>query len=309
MANATPSRLGQADASGAQDALWLKVFGGEVMAAFEEDNKFLDKQMVRTISNGKSAQFPATGRIAAAAYHTPGAEIVGSTVKHNERVIVIDDLLVSSAFIANIDEAKNHYEVRSVYSGEMGRTLAEAMDRNIAQVGVLAARATATVNGHFGGSALTNAAMATDGDVLAAQAFAAAQKLDEKFVPENDRFLALRAAQYYLLVQTTKVLNRDWDGAGSYSEAKVPKIASLSVVKSQHVPNTNVASGPTAYQGDFTKTVGLVWRRDAMGTVKLLDLAMESAYDIRRQGTLMVGKYAVGHGILRPECAVELATP
>lgn len=308
MANATPIRVGQINGAGDVDALFLKVFGGEVMAAFEEDNKFLDKQMVRTIANGKSAQFPATGRIAAAAYHTPGAEITGQLLNSSERVITIDDLLVSSAFIANIDEAKSHYEVRSIYSGEMGRTLAEAMDKNIAQVGVLAARSAATVTGYFGGSALTNAAAGTDGDVLATLAFSAAQTLDEKFVPANDRYFALRAAQYYLLAQTTKVLNKDWNGSGSYSDGKVLKVADLTIVKSQHVPSTNVATGPTAYQGNFTTTVGLVWRKDAMGTVKLLDLAMESAYDIRRQGTLMVGKYAVGHGILRPECAVEIKT-
>jgi hypothetical protein len=45
-----------------------------------------------------------------------------------------------------------------------------------------------------------------------------------------------------------------------------------------------------------------------VGTVKLMDLGVEMAYDIRRQGTLIVGKYAMGHGILRPECAVEIKT-
>jgi len=35
---------------------------------------------------------------------------------------------------------------------------------------------------------------------------------------------------------------------------------------------------------------------------------MESEYDIRRQGTLMVAKMALGHGILRPEAAVEIQT-
>jgi hypothetical protein len=29
-------------------------------------------------------------------------------------------------------------------------------------------------------------------------------------------------------------------------------------------------------------------------------------YDIRRQGTLMVSKMAVGHGVLRPECIYEI---
>ena len=44
----------------------------------------------------------------------------------------------------------------------------------------------------------------------------------------------------------------------------------------------------------------------AAGTVKLMDLATEMEYDIRRQGTLMVAKYAMGHGVLRPEAAVGI---
>ena len=35
------------------------------------------------------------------------------------------------------------------------------------------------------------------------------QTFDEKDVPEQERCLVLRPAQYYLLNQTTKVLNRD----------------------------------------------------------------------------------------------------
>jgi hypothetical protein len=32
-----------------------------------------------------------------------------------------------------------------------------------------------------------------------------------------------------------------------------------------------------------------------------MELASESEYDIRRQGTLMVSKMACGHGAVRPE--------
>jgi len=39
-----------------------------------------------------------------------------------------------------------------------------------------------------------------------------------------------------------------------------------------------------------------------------MDLSMESEYDIRRQGTLMVGKMALGSGIVRPESACEIKT-
>jgi len=306
MANAVPSRLGQVNLAGDDQALFLKVFSGEVLTAFHRDNVFLDRSMVRTISNGRSAQFPVTGTVTAA-YHTPGTELNGTPIAAAERVITIDDLLVAQVFIARIDEAKNHYDVRSVYSEEAGKVLAETMDKNLAQVGILAARASATITGGNGGSALTNAAYATDSTVLASGLFTAAQTLDEKNVGK-ERNVFLRPAQYYLLAQNTTVINQWYGGQGAISDGTVLKVAGIEVVKTNALPNTNVVTGVAAYQGNFATTVGLVMHKSAIGTVKLLDLATESDYDIRRQGTLIVSKYAVGHGVLRPECAVELKT-
>lgn len=307
MANAVPSRLGQINEAGDNKALFLKVFSGEVLTAFHRNNVFLEKSMVRTISSGKSAQFPATG-IVTASYHTVGTEINGTSIKHAERNISIDDLLIASTFISNIDEAMNHYDVRSIYSDEMGKVLAETMDSNIAQVGILTARSTATITGGSGGSALTNASYATDSALLSASLFSAAQILDEKNVSASDRNAFFRPAQYYLLAQNTTILNSDFGGSGIHKDGTVLGVAGLTVVKTNALPNTNITTGVTTYQGNFSTTVGLVMNKSAVGTVKLMDLATESEYDIRRQGTLMVGKYAVGHGILRPECAVEIKT-
>ena len=306
MANAAPSRLGQVNGAGDVDALFLKVFSGEVLTAFHRDNVFLDKSMVRTISSGKSASFPAVGTITAA-YHTPGTELTGTSVPAAERNIVIDDLLVAQAFISNIDEAKNHYDVRSIYSDETGKVLAETMDKNLAQVGVLAARSAALITGGNGGSALTNVGYGTDSALLAAGLFSAAQILDEKNVGK-ERNVFLRPAQYYLLAQNTTMINQWYGGAGAISDGTILRVAGIEVVKTNALPNTNVITGVAAYQGNFATTVGLVMNKAAIGTVKLMDLATESDYDIRRQGTLIVAKYAVGHGILRGECAVELKT-
>jgi hypothetical protein len=307
MANATVSNIGLINGGGTADAMFLKVFSGEVMAQFEKDTVFKDRTMSRSISSGKSAQFPVMGRNTAA-YHTPGAEIVGVQQLHAERIITIDDLLVSSVFIANLEEAKNHYDVRGIYSQEVGRALANAMDQNLGQVGVLAARATTTITGEAGGSALTNAAYNSNSTTLASGLFTAAQTLDEKFVPDADRACYLKPAQYYLLAQNTTVINQWYGGQGAISEGTVLKVAGIEIVKSNKVPTTNVTTGVAAYQGNFSTTIGLVMHKTAIGTVKLMDLATESDYDIRRQGTLIVSKYAMGHGILRPEAAVELKT-
>lgn len=306
MANAVPSRLGQVNLAGDTDALFLKVFSGEVLTAFHRENVFLNRSMVRTIQNGRSAQFPATGTVVAS-YHTPGTELNGTTIAAAERTINIDDLLVAQVFIARIDEAKNHYDVRSIYSDEAGKVLSETMDANIAQVAVLAARASATITGGNGGSVLTNAAYGTDSTVLASGLFTAAQTLDEKNVGA-ERNVFLRPAQYYLLAQNTNLINQWYGGKGAISDGTILKVAGIEVVKTNALPRTNITTGVTTYQGNFSTTVGLVMNKAAVGTVKLLDLATESDYDIRRQGTLIVSKYAVGHGILRPECAVELKT-
>lgn len=256
-------------------------------------------------------QFPALGKTTAS-YHTPGNLIVGQNILHNERVINIDGLLLSDAFVSNIDEAMNHYDVRGEYAKQLGEALALQYDKNLMQVTVLAARASATVSGGDGGSSVTNAAAKTDGDILAGLIFDAGEDLDDRSVSEMDRYCILKPAQYNLLVQTTKVINRDWGGSGAYADGTVLKVDGISIVKSVNLPTgvVSAASGENnTYNGDFSKTAGIVFHRSAVGTVKLLDLAVEKEYLIQNQGTLMVAKYAVGHGILRPESAVEIATP
>lgn len=307
MANANVSFLGQSNQAGASDALFLKVFSGEVLTAFQKAVQALQRTMVRNIANGKSAQFPATGR-QTAQYHTPGTEITGNNISHAEQVITIDQLLISPAFIADIDEAMNHYDVRSIYSKESGLALAYQLDANILQTGVLAARASNPITGLPGGTSAINSSYGTDSTTLAGGLFLAAQKFDENAIPEGDRSAYLRPAQYYLLAQNTTAINQFYGGQGSYADGSIVKVAGIELVKSLQLPVTNIATGPAKYQVNASTTAALVMHKSAVGTVKLMDLSMQSAYDIRRQGTLIVARYAVGHGVLRPDAAVELKT-
>lgn len=308
MANMTPIRPGQANLAGDETALFLKVFAGEVLTAFEENNVAQSRQMIRTITSGKSAQFPATWK-GTAQYHTPGVQLLGTQVAGNERVIVIDSLLVADRAIANIDEAMSHWDVRSVYSRDIGMALARTFDKNSLQVGVLSARAAATVTGGNGGTSLTNAGYGTTVATLEQGIFDAVTALDQKDVPEQDRFVGLAPQQYYMLVNSSsKAIHSDFNPSpnGGFAQGRVFRIAGCEIVKTNNLPRTLVNTGPAAYQGDFTTNVALVWQKGAFGTVKLLDVAVESQYLIEYQTTLVVGKYAVGHGILRPEAAVEL---
>ena len=51
MANATPTRLGQNLATGDANALFLKIFSGEVLSAFGRENQMMNMTTVRNIQN------------------------------------------------------------------------------------------------------------------------------------------------------------------------------------------------------------------------------------------------------------------
>ena len=323
MANATVSRLGLVNNTGTDfDALFLKVFSGEVLTAFARNNIFNEQlHSVRTITSGKSAQFPVTGT-ATAAYHTPGTPLVGANqIRHGERIVSIDDLLISQAFVSNLDELKNHYDIRATYADELGKALAKTYDQNVAKVIANASRASSTISGPAGGLTLTlgsgNTASANvDGDEIAAAIYDIAQAFDERDIPPTDRFCVLPPAEYYKLAESaTRTVDVDFNpgGNGSFASGRVQQVAGIPVMMSNNVPQSNVSSNPSgannAYNGDDSKTIGLVFHKSAVGTVKLMDMTTEisgSDYGIMYQGTLLVAKYALGHGILRPECAAAI---
>ena len=325
MANATPVSQGLVNASGTEDALFLKVFAGEVLTSFDRASVTNGAEMVRSISSGKSATFPVMGRVGAS-YHVAGAEITGSDVNHNEKVITINDLLLSSVFLSNIEEAKNHWDVRSAYSMEIGRALAFQKDKHILQTIGQASLASANVGdtGYAAGTTITNTGIASATAATAANAvidslFDAAKQMDANFVPKEGRKAFIRLEEYYKLANGTNVVNVDFSGQGSIAEGKVVKVAGIELIPTPHFIDSNIAaandqtapSGKSATIADpqavnLTNYVCLVSHPSAAGTVKLMDLAVESEYDIRRQGTLMVAKYAMGHGVLRPEAAIGI---
>jgi hypothetical protein len=354
MAVSKVSFMGQTNGSGTfsstfdtQNSLFLKVFAGEVLQTFETTAVMKPLHMIRTITSGKSAQFPVTG-IASAKYHKPGTDVLVdnghdsasyvTAFKHTEKVINIDDLLLATTFIDKLDEAKNHYDVRSIYSQELGRALAKQFDKNLIGLASLAAATFSgttptaraeTLAGTGAGTLLTNAAYNGGAgsvpvlgvDEMVDQLYDMAAAFDTKNVPSEDRYCVVAPTTYYRLINSADglaLVNRDYgnDSNGSYADARLLQIAGFKIIRSNNAAAvfgqdvsttvTGVNNG-TAYGANFTRVVATCFQKMAVGTVKLMDLSMESEYDIRLQGNMMVAKYAMGHGILRPECAGIIA--
>lgn len=349
MADATPTRTGQLNGTGDTQAGWLKVFGGEVLTAYETAVRLKPTVRTRTIATGRSAQFPATWD-AVARYHTPGSEINGQTILNNEVTVTLDDLLIADVFVALIDELKTHWDVRGPYAEALGRALALFEDRQIAQTVVAAARGASLFTGDTGGTIVTQANVsgtadfgASGSDLISALNLGK-QRMDEAEVPVDTMPInaVLRPVQWYLIANSDKNLNRDFNQEGASIARQVLKTVSDIMIWKSNAPlfgfnatpynaSTNptgivaaTAGGPigtpaprhgglpfdypTKYQYDLRNTRGLMWAEPAVAYLSLLGLTMEAEYDVRRQGTLMLAKMACGMGPLRTKCAVELRT-
>jgi hypothetical protein len=117
-------------------------------------------------------------------------------------------LLISDTFIANIDEAMSHFEVRGEYSKRMGQALAQTYDRNLLSLAVKAARDTGAGGLGAGAVGQGNANSVALGATPTAQnivdgLYAAAQKFDEANIPEDDRWAVVPPAVYWGSLPTT----------------------------------------------------------------------------------------------------------
>ena len=335
MANATQSVLGALNkavsntaGSVAYDtkyATYLKLFSGELFKAYESATIARDTVQRRTLKNGKSLQFIFTGRMQAA-YHTPGEPILGSgDPPVAEKTIQCDDLLISSAFVYDLDETLAHYSLRSEISAKIGHALAEAYDKKVFRTIAIAAREahpiTASPGPEPGGTQIElGATKEYNAQALVDAFFEAAAVLDEKNLPKTGRTAVLNPRQYYALVSqvSSNILNRDYGNSqGNLNSGEgLVEIAGIQIKRSNNLPflagTVNAQSGENNdYSGDFSTHCGLIYQRDAAGIVEAVGPQVQVTggdVSVLYQGDVMVGRLAMGVGTLNPAGAIELTS-
>ena len=246
------TRAGQSNSTGDARALYLKLFSGEMFKGFQHNAIARDLVMKRTLKNGKSLQFIYTGHTKAE-FHTPGNSILGNSdgaPPVAEKTITCDDLLISSAFVYELDETLAHYELRGEISKKIGYALAQKYDRlifrSIAKGARLASPITKSGFVEPGGtqirltrSGVTNATAAYDSQCLIAGFYDAAAALDEKGVSTEGRVAVLNPRQYYELIQavgSSGLVNRDVQGTALQGGEGIIEIAGIKIYKSMNIP-------------------------------------------------------------------------
>ncbi|WP_242076574.1 phage capsid protein [Brevundimonas diminuta] len=313
MANSIPSNPGfKAGGAAGNTALLLEIFGGEIQAAYERMTIMRDKHRIFKLENGKTLRFPRVGR-ATASYHTPGTEILGKQIDHDEIVLSSDDKLISDVFVADIHEILNHFDVRGEYTRQLAEALAVQFDQNVMRAVIKAARTNDLLGGPVA-KPVQVAGLDTDVTKLFAAVSTAKQTLDENFVRVDQVpvYALFKTAAWYLMAQSDKNLNRDYNGGdASIRNHTLTTIDGVQILKSNLCPWVNDSANsniPTRYRQNMATTVGAVWTPDAVATAEVQAMSVQTEEQISKQGTLILARQMSGSDTFRASNAVELRT-
>ncbi|AJR09633.1 hypothetical protein H744_2c2982 [Photobacterium gaetbulicola Gung47] len=167
--------------------------------------------------------------------------------------------------------------------------------------------------------------------------YRARTRLKVNHVPVQEAVAIVRPEHYELLVNAAQEagnmawLNKDYINSGNNVESGLPnggmpllRIAGIPIYETENFPfadesdkdkypddkplaETDGGSGRTdRYYVDSSKTLMIVFTKDAIGTAKIKDLSIEHVPEPLRLGHNIITKMFVGHEILQHECACEI---
>ena len=131
--------LHTATTPGAPGRLWLPIWSGEVINAYDEYNMFESMVTSRAIASGMQMEFPITGTVGLNAVWSAGEELGGGNDKDGNSpisdsfVVTLDKRPMAAHFeLDNIDQMVSQWEYRAELARQAGLRLASTRDRQIA---------------------------------------------------------------------------------------------------------------------------------------------------------------------------------
>ena len=121
--------------------LWLPIWSGEVLHAYDQFRMFEPMVTSKTITSGRTIEFPITGTVSLLPAWAAGTELLGdSDAGSSQFTIELDKRPMAAHFeLDNVDLMVTQWEYRQELARQAGQTLANARDKQIAAYIALAA--------------------------------------------------------------------------------------------------------------------------------------------------------------------------
>lgn len=328
--------------------LWLPLWSGEVINAYDQFNIFENLISSKSLSGGFSYEFPVTGLVSLNASWDAGEELVGGDSSSTTFKVNLDKRPMAAHFETdNVDLLITQWDYRSELARQAGLTLSNTRDKQIVSALIAASVAAPLASdprglgvSNFPAPAVVSTATAAIGVSVSTctetVALAILQAVENYLVTmqENDypvqnvmcavppkvfqviRALGIPRATTAFANQPLFTGNEIY-GAGSSINIGMNSLSDsldymgVKIVKTNHIPRATVAAGQAKYNltCGTVDIFGIIFQKEAVAGLSLMGMKVDSIQDIRRNTQFTVASMLKGTGILRPElCQIMVGT-
>ena len=315
--------------------LWLPLWSGEVINAYDQFNIFENLISSKSLSGGFSYEFPVTGLVSLNASWDAGEELVGGDSSSTTFKINLDKRPMAAHFETdNVDLLITQWDYRSELARQAGLTLASTRDKQIVSALIaasVAAPLTSDPRGlgvsNFPAPAVVNTTAAAIGVSVSScsetVALSILQKIENYlvFMQENDYpvqnvmcavppkvFQVIRALGIPRLMTNNVNLSQGVIVGPDMTSGMNMLTDSLDymgvkIVKTNHIPRNTITVGQAKYNltCGTVDIFGIIFQKEAVAGLSLMGMKVDSIQDIRRNTQFTVASMLKGTGILRPE--------
>jgi hypothetical protein len=328
--------------------LWLPLWSGEVINAYDQYNIFENLISSKSLSGGFSYEFPVTGLVSLNASWDAGEELVGGDSSSTTFKVNLDKRPMAAHFETdNVDLLITQWDYRSELARQAGLTLSSTRDKQIVSALIAASVAAPLASdprglgvSNFPAPAIVSTATAAIGVSVSTctetVALAILQAVENYLVimQENDypvqNVMCAVPPKVFQVIRalgipraTTAFANQplftgnDIYGAGSSINTGMNSLSDsldymgVKIVKTNHIPRATVAAGQAKYNltCGTVDIFGIIFQKEAVAGLSLMGMKVDSIQDIRRNTQFTVASMLKGTGILRPElCQIMVGT-
>lgn len=275
------TRPGQTNATGDVNAQAIEEYTGVVEETIERKSVLKGFVSKRTVKGTDTITSFGVGESTLQAI-VPGTTPDGTINKFGKRSLSIDTVILARSIFPLLETFQTSYDARVKVGREHGKKIAKLEDQSFFIQGIKAALSATplygfTSEGWGGGSTVTMAGSSDHLDPAKLYAYIndlfTAMEGKDVDPAMDDVLLAFKPREFNTLLQNEQLINQQYTTSKGVSvQAHILSTYGVPVVKSNNFPGGSTISGhllsttanSNAYDGDFTKVIGVAFSPDAL---------------------------------------------
>jgi len=226
-------------------ALLIEEYGGEVESQFAKSSIMRSYAKIRAVRGTDTITNNRVGRTTLQKL-VPGVRPDATATNFGKVSLTVDTVILARDNRSMLNEFQSHFDARMELAQDHGKEIGKFFDQAFIILAIKGAGQSAPsgLNGAFGAGksvTLSNALDELDPDKLYDAITSIIVQMEEEDIDVDDLVVFVRPAQYKVLLDNDKLLDRDFsEGNGDFAKGKIWFIDGARIVKTARIPTAAI---------------------------------------------------------------------